>query len=45
MPVTAFDRVQGSFAQQQFMATLGATLTSVKPGAVEITIPFRSDLT
>ena len=45
MPVTAFDRVQGSFAQQQFMQTLGATLLSVKPGAVEITLPFRADLT
>jgi uncharacterized protein (TIGR00369 family) len=45
MPVTAFDRVQGSFAQQQFMQTLGATLVSVKPGAVEITLPFRADLT
>lgn len=45
MPVTAFDRVQGSFAQQQFMKTLGATLLSVNPGAVEITLPFRADLT
>jgi uncharacterized protein (TIGR00369 family) len=45
MPVTAFDRVQGSFAQQQFMQTIGATLVSVKPGAVEITLPFRADLT
>ena len=45
MPVTAFGRVQGSFAQQQFTQTIGATLVSVKPGAVEITLPFRADLT
>src|SRR5882672_10563390 len=38
-------RIQASFAQQQFMTTLGATLHSVKPGAVEIEIPFRADLT
>ncbi|HWZ83661.1 MAG TPA: PaaI family thioesterase [Terriglobales bacterium] len=38
-------RVQASFAQQQFMTTLGAILRAVKPGAVEIEIPFRADLT
>ena len=27
------------------MATLGATLTSVSPGMVEIQLPFRPDLT
>ena len=45
MPVTIFERVSNSFAQQQFMTTLGATLLSVKPGAVEIAVPFRADLT
>ncbi len=38
-------RVRDNFAQQQFMAALGATLSSVKHGAVEIVVPFRSDLT
>ena len=38
-------RVRDSFAQQQFMNTLGATLVSMKPGNVEIAIPFRQDLT
>jgi len=38
-------RVRNSFAQQQFMKTLGATLASVNPGAVEITVPFRPALT
>ena len=45
MSVTIFERVSNSFAQQQFMTTLGATLLSVKPGAVEIAVPFRADLT
>ena len=31
-------RVRASFARQSFMATLGATLVSVGPGAVEITM-------
>jgi len=38
-------RVRDSFAQQQFMTTLGATMLSVKPGAVEIALPFRAELT
>ena len=45
MPVTVFERVRDSFAQQQFMTTLGATLISVIPGTVEIAVPFRADLT
>jgi uncharacterized protein (TIGR00369 family) len=40
-----FQRVHASFAQQQVMATLGASLLSVQPGMVEIGIPFRADLT
>ena len=39
------NRVRDSFAQQKFMATLGASLASVKPAAVEIAVPFRADLT
>ena len=38
-------RVRASFARQRVMATLGAELTRVEPGAVEITLPFRADLT
>lgn len=38
-------RVRGSFARQQMMRLLGAELTAVRPGQVEITLPFRNDLT
>lgn len=38
-------RVHQSFAQQRFMGTLGASLFTVKAGAVEIEVPFRADLT
>jgi uncharacterized protein (TIGR00369 family) len=38
-------RVRASFARQRVMATLGATMTRVAPGAVEIQLPFRADLT
>ena len=38
-------RVRASFARQHFMATLGATLGSVRPGHVVIDLPFRTDLT
>ena len=38
-------RVHQSFAQQRFMGTLGASLCTVKSGAVEIEVPFRVDLT
>ena len=38
-------RVRSSFAQQSAMALLGASLTLVEPGTVEVTLPFRSDLT
>lgn len=50
MPVspesTDFDRtVRESFARQRLMSTLGVKLISVTPGAVEIALPFRDDLT
>ncbi len=32
------DRIQASFARQGLMATLGASLAKVEPGAVEITL-------
>ncbi len=38
-------RVRASFDKQRLMATLGATLESVGPGAVTIRLPFRDDLT
>ncbi|MFO1098639.1 MAG: PaaI family thioesterase [Xanthobacteraceae bacterium] len=38
-------RVRDSFSRQGFMALLGATITRVKPGLVEIEAPFRRDLT
>jgi uncharacterized protein (TIGR00369 family) len=38
-------RVRGSFARQQVMALLGARLARVAPGAVEIALPFRAELT
>ena len=41
----SFQRVRDSFAQQQFMTTIGASLRSVKSGAVEIEIAFRAELT
>ena len=38
-------RVRESFARQKAMALIGASLTLVEPGAVEIELPFRDDLT
>ena len=38
-------RIRASFARQKAMALIGATLTTVAPGAVEIVLPFRDDLT
>ncbi|MBV9209803.1 MAG: PaaI family thioesterase [Acidobacteria bacterium] len=38
-------RVRESFARQEVMRLIGAGLSRVEPGAVDITLPFRSDLT
>jgi uncharacterized protein (TIGR00369 family) len=38
-------RIRASFGRQKAMALIGASLGSVAPGAVEITLPFRDDLT
>jgi uncharacterized protein (TIGR00369 family) len=38
-------RVRDSFARQRVMSTIGAALTRVEPGVVEITLPYRADLT
>jgi uncharacterized protein (TIGR00369 family) len=37
-------RVRSSFERQTIMATIGAELTRVAPGEIEIVVPFRSDL-
>jgi uncharacterized protein (TIGR00369 family) len=39
------ERCRDSFARQKAMALIGATLTVVEPGYVEIALPFRDDLT
>ena len=38
-------RVRASFGRQKAMALIGARLSAVAPGAVEVTLPFRDDLT
>jgi uncharacterized protein (TIGR00369 family) len=38
-------RVRESFERQTAMRLIGASLKSVKSGAVEIVLPFRADLT
>jgi uncharacterized protein (TIGR00369 family) len=37
--------VHRSFAQQSIMELIGASLSLVEPGLVEITLPYRRDLT
>jgi uncharacterized protein (TIGR00369 family) len=38
-------RIRASFATQGVMRTIGAAMTRVEPGIVEIEMPFRADLT
>src|SRR5438093_3295721 len=38
-------RVRASFEGQRFMTTIGARLTRVEPGEVELEVPIRDDLT
>ena len=38
-------RVRDSFARQRMMRLLGAELTTVLPGQIEIILPFRGELT
>ena len=38
-------RVQSSFSRQAAMQTLGASVERVAPGEVDLTLPFRADLT
>jgi uncharacterized protein (TIGR00369 family) len=37
-------RVEASFARQQLLVTLGATLERVAPGEVDVRLPFRAAL-
>lgn len=39
------ERVRESFARQRLMETIGARLTRVVPGEVEVELPARADLT
>jgi len=44
-PNSAFaDEVRRSFARQPMMNLIGATLSLVEPGVIEITLPYRADL-
>jgi uncharacterized protein (TIGR00369 family) len=38
-------RVRESFSRQRVMQLIGAMLSRVEPGAVDISLPFREDLT
>lgn len=38
-------RIRASFGRQKAMALVGASLTVVEPGQVEIALPYRDDLT
>ncbi|HEY2916775.1 MAG TPA: PaaI family thioesterase [Candidatus Limnocylindrales bacterium] len=39
------ERVRGSFGQQRLMATLGARMVHLSPGAVDLEMPFAAELT
>ena len=39
------EEIQGSFARQAIMHLIGAELSLVEPGVVEIKLPYRADLT
>ena len=39
------EEIRRSFAKQTIMDLIGASLTLVEPGVVEITLPYRADLT
>ncbi len=38
-------RIRASFERQKAMALIGASLTIVAPGQVEVALPYRDDLT
>lgn len=39
------EEIRQSFAKQTVMTLIGAELTRVEPGVIEITLPYRRDLT
>lgn len=39
------DEIRQSFAKQTIMGLIGAELTRVEPGLIEISLPYRADLT
>jgi len=39
------EEIKQSFAQQTIMDLVGAELSRVEPGIVEVTLPYRADLT
>ncbi|HXQ70289.1 MAG TPA: PaaI family thioesterase [Pyrinomonadaceae bacterium] len=39
------EEVKDSFVQQTVMRLIGGELTRVEPGVIEITLPYRADLT
>ncbi len=39
------DEIRQSFGKQTIMDLIGASLTRVEPGVVEIALPYRADLT
>lgn len=39
------DEIRRSFAQQAVMRLIGAELSRVEPGVIEICLPYRADLT
>ena len=38
------EEIKASFAKQTIMGLIGAELSRVEPGVVEITLPYRADL-
>jgi uncharacterized protein (TIGR00369 family) len=42
---TFVEELKQSFAKQTVMSLIGADLTRVEPGIIEITLPYRTDLT
>ncbi|HSE16895.1 MAG TPA: PaaI family thioesterase [Pyrinomonadaceae bacterium] len=41
---TFSEEITASFAKQTIMSLIGAELTRVEPGIIEITLPYRADL-
>ena len=42
---TFVEEIRDSFPKQTIMALIGGELTRVEPGIIEITLPYRTDLT